>query len=170
MVSEAGQIIGEPGLRRMEAGDLPHVLEIERRAYEFPWTEGIFEDCLRVGYPGWVEVCAGRIRGYGILSVAAGEGHILNLCVDPDYQRQGIGARLLRGLLATAEVLDVETLFLEVRASNRAAIALYHKYGFNEVGIRKRYYPAKAGREDAMVLARQLVHGSCGFEKKCPEP
>ncbi len=154
----------EPGLRIMAADDLPEVLEIEQRAYEFPWTEGIFKDCLRVGYPAWVYGEGGRIQGYGILSVAAGEGHILNLCVAPERQRRGVGKRLLRALLLTAELLEVDTLFLEVRVSNRAALALYRKFGFNEIGIRRNYYPAAKGREDAMVLAKHLPVG----ERKNP--
>ena len=152
----AGRIGLDEGVRIMAAEDLPEVLEIERRAYAFPWTEGIFKDCLRVGYPAWVYGENGRIQGYGILSVAADEGHILNLCVAPEYQRRGVGRRLLRALLLTAERLDVNTLFLEVRVSNHAAIALYRKFGFNEIGVRRQYYPARKGREDAMVLARHL--------------
>ncbi|HBS26104.1 MAG TPA: ribosomal-protein-alanine N-acetyltransferase [Gammaproteobacteria bacterium] len=145
------------GIRVMSVDDLAAVLAIENSAYDFPWTEGIFEDCFRVGYPSWVYEQDSEVKGYGILSVAAGEGHILNLCVRPDSQHQGIGKLLLEALLLTAEILDVSALFLEVRVSNKSAIHLYEKLGFNEVGLRQNYYPAKKGREDAVVLAKQLV-------------
>lgn len=145
-----------PGIRGLVADDLAAVLNIENSAYDFPWTEGIFKDCFRVGYPAWVFEENGEVKGYGILSVAAGEGHILNLCVKPDSHRQGVGKQLLKSLLLTAEILEVSALFLEVRVSNQPAINLYEKFGFNEVGIRQNYYPAKKGREDAVVLARQL--------------
>ena len=145
------------GIRVMSTDDLEAVLSIENSAYEFPWTEGIFKDCFRVGYPSWVYEQDGDIKGYGILSVAAGEGHILNICVKPDSQHQGIGRLLLKSLLLTAEILDISALFLEVRVSNKPAIHLYQKFGFNEVGIRQNYYPATRGREDAVVLAKQLT-------------
>ena len=141
----------------MVAEDLPAILDVERSAYDFPWTEGIFKDCLRVGYPAWLYEQDGQIKGYGILSVAAEEGHVLNLCVHPDWQQQGIGTQLLKALLLTAEILNVTVLFLEVRISNESAISLYQKFGFNEVGIRHNYYPAKHGREDAVVLAKHLL-------------
>ncbi len=145
------------GIRVMSVDDLAAVLAIENSAYDFPWTEGIFKDCFRVGYPSWIYEQDDKIQGYGILSVAAGEGHILNLCVHPESQHQGIGRQLLKSLLLTAEILEVSALFLEVRLSNKAAISLYEKFGFNEVGIRSNYYPAKKGREDAVVLAKQLI-------------
>ena len=143
-------------VRRMSLLDLKTVLDIERQAYDFPWTEGIFRDCLRVGYPSWVYEQDRVIAGYGVMSVASGEGHILNLCVAPDFQGQGIGTALFRAQLVAAEALNVNTLFLEVRASNTVALSLYRKNGFNEIGLRKNYYPAKEGREDAVVLAKQV--------------
>ncbi|TYT27492.1 ribosomal-protein-alanine N-acetyltransferase [Luteimonas viscosa] len=141
----------------MRDADLDEVMRIELRAYPFPWTIGIFRDCLRAGYPAWVLEAGPRLIGYGVLSVAADEAHVLNVCVDPDDQGQGHGRRLLRGLERVARGLGVQRVFLEVRPSNPAAIALYHDEGFNEIGRRPRYYPAHEGREDAIVMAKELL-------------
>jgi ribosomal-protein-alanine N-acetyltransferase len=140
----------------MREDDLERVVEIERRAYAFPWTRGIFEDCLRVGYSCWVLDGPGDIVGYGVMSVAAGESHILNLCVRPERQRRGHGRRLLHHLLALARRHHAEITLLEVRPSNRAGLALYRAVGFNEVGMRRGYYPGHSGREDAIILALDL--------------
>lgn len=141
----------------MRADDLATVMAIELRAYPFPWTPGIFRDCLRAGYPAWVLQEGTRIIGYGVLSVAAGEAHVLNLCIDPEVQGLGHGRRLLRSLLRIARGHGAARVFLEVRPSNPPAIALYHEEGFNEIGRRPRYYPAMGGREDAIVMAIELV-------------
>jgi ribosomal-protein-alanine N-acetyltransferase len=145
-------------LRPMREEDLDAVMEIERRAYPFPWTRGIFRDCLRAGYPAWVLEAGGRLAGYGLLSVAAGEAHILNVCADPSLPRRGYGRRLLRALLQQARGRGAQRVFLEVRPSNGAAIALYDAEGFNEIGRRPRYYPAANGREDAIVMALELAY------------
>jgi ribosomal-protein-alanine N-acetyltransferase len=140
----------------MHLADLGAVITVERAAYEFPWTEGIFRDCIRVGYECQVvEVDAG-ICGYGVLSIAVDECHVLNICVHPDYQGRGIGRALLDHLLAIGSSRGAASAFLEVRPSNAAALALYRNTGFNEVGVRQAYYPAVAGREDAIILARSL--------------
>ena len=144
-------------LRPMRAGDLEAVLEIETDAYPFPWSRGIFEDCLRVDHPAWVLHREGRIIGYGVLSVAAGEAHVLNLCIDPALQGRGHGRHLLRALVHLARGRGARQLFLEVRPSNRGALALYESEGFNEIGRRPRYYPARGGREDALVMAMELL-------------
>lgn len=144
-------------MRPMRHSDLAAVMEIERRAYPFPWTEGIFRDCLQAQYPAWVLLDGDRIIGYGVASVAAGEAHVLNLCVAPEYQGQGHGRHLLRALVRIVRGLDAQRLYLEVRPSNPPAIALYHDEGFNEIGRRPRYYPAHEGREDAIVMARELL-------------
>jgi [ribosomal protein S18]-alanine N-acetyltransferase len=152
------EVAGTPaGLRPMREADLDAVMEIERRAYPFPWTHGIFRDCLRAGYPSWVLHDGGRIIGYGVLSVAAGEAHVLNVCVDPRRQGQGHGRRLLRSLMRIASGHGAQRVFLEVRPSNPQAIALYFDEGFNEIGRRPRYYPAHVGREDAIVMAIELL-------------
>lgn len=132
-------------------------MNIERRAFEFPWSPGIFRDCLRVGYCCWCYEVDDEIQGYGVMSVAAGESHILNLTVNPHAQRRGIGRKLMQHFLQLAGRHGAETVMLEVRPSNRAAIKLYEKLGFNEAGRRSNYYPAQEGREDALLLALSLV-------------
>ncbi|WP_345293566.1 ribosomal protein S18-alanine N-acetyltransferase [Luteimonas vadosa] len=144
-------------LRRMREADLDVVMEIERRAYPFPWTHGIFRDCLQAGYPAWVLGEGDRLIGYGVLSVAAGEAHLLNVCIEPRRQGEGHGRRLVRDLMRIARAQGAQRLYLEVRPSNPAAIALYHDEGFNEIGRRPRYYPAQGGREDAIVMAQELL-------------
>ena len=145
------------GLRPMREDDLDAVMDVERRAYPFPWTRGIFRDCLRAGYPAWLMERDGAIVAYAVLSIAAGEAHILNLCTAPEVQREGNGRRMLRALLQVARGHRAERVFLEVRPSNDAAIALYDSEGFNEIGRRPRYYPAIGGREDAIVMALELL-------------
>ncbi|MGD8614614.1 MAG: ribosomal protein S18-alanine N-acetyltransferase [Gammaproteobacteria bacterium] len=144
-------------LRPLAVADLDAVMAIERRAYAFPWTRGIFQDCLRVDYCCWCYEYASRIEGYGVMSVAAGESHILNLTVRPESQRQGIGRRLMTHFVQLSRRHNADLVLLEVRPSNKAAISLYRKCGFNEIGVRSNYYPAADGREDALILARSLV-------------
>ncbi len=143
-------------LRRMTTADLTGVMTIERKNYQFPWTEDIFRDCFKARYSCWVCEELDKILGYSIVSIAVGEAHILNICVDPAEQNQGIGRKMLENLIETARG-RAETIFLEVRPSNLGAIALYEKMGFNEIGIRKGYYPAEHGREDAIMLALELL-------------
>ncbi len=140
----------------MSEYDLPVIVDIERRSYQFPWTEGIFIDCLRHGYSAWVFEMDRRIVGYGVMSLAVQECHILNLCVDPDCRGQGKGRQLLEQLLMTARARNADTAFLEVRVTNIQALSLYFSEGFNEIGIRRNYYPALVGREDAVILAKTL--------------
>ncbi|WP_407060997.1 ribosomal protein S18-alanine N-acetyltransferase [Agrilutibacter solisilvae] len=144
------------GLRPMREDDLVAVHAIEARAYEFPWSVGIFRDCLRADYPCWVMHDQGRIEGYFLMSIAAGEAHVLNVCVAPELQGQGHGRRLLQALVQIARGRGAARIFLEVRPSNIGAIGLYHREGFNEIGRRPRYYPARDGREDALVMAMEL--------------
>ena len=148
--------VSELRLRPMSEDDLPLVTAIERDAYPFPWTAQIFRDCLRVGYSCWVADLQGQVEAYGVMSVSVGECHILNLCVRPELQRQGIGRRMLAHLLYLARKHGAETALLEVRPSNRPAVALYEREGFGEVGVRRHYYPAANGREDALILAKDL--------------
>ena len=142
--------------RLMTELDLPVILDIENRSYPFPWTEGIFHDCLRFGYSSWVLEIDRCIVGYGIMSLAVQECHILNICVDPEYQGQGIGRKLLGQLLTIARARKADTAFLEVRPTNINALSLYFSEGFNEIGTRRNYYPALFGREDAVILAKSL--------------
>lgn len=149
---------GSPAsLRALRESDLETVLAIETRAYAFPWTLGIFRDCLNAGYPAWLLVQDEVVIGYGIVSIAAGEAHILNICIDPAMQGRGHGRRLLRTLIRISRHHRAERIFLEVRPSNPRAIALYFDEGFNEIGRRPRYYPANMGREDAIVMAMELL-------------
>ena len=143
--------------REMHRNDLQPVLAIERACYDFPWSEGIFRDCLRMGYSSWVATNSlDDILGYGLMSYAMDEAHILNICASPDGRRQGIGGYLLQHLLMQARQHEVEWVLLEVRKSNLAAIALYQNAGFHEIGERRNYYPALKGREDALVLGQRL--------------
>ena len=145
-------------LRPLAVSDLNAVMDIELRAYPYPWTEGIFRDCMRVGYCCWCYEVNAVIQGYGVMSVAAGESHILNLSVNPDSQRQGIGTRLMKHFLQLACRHNADIVMLEVRPSNTGAIQLYQKLGFNEIGVRQNYYPADDGqREDALLLALSLA-------------
>ena len=144
-------------IRAMTEADLAEVVQVEGRAYEFPWTITIFKDCVRAGYGCFVLATRAEIIGYFVLSVAANEAHVLNVCVDPSEQGHGYGRRLMKRLLDLARWHRAERVFLEVRPSNPRAIALYHDIGFNEIGRRPRYYPAKNGREDALVMAIELV-------------
>lgn len=140
-------------IRRMTHDDLPLVSDIERRSYDFPWSHGVFRDCLLAGYYCSVMDRGHHVVGYAILSVAAGEAHILNLCVDPLFRKLGYGDRLLHEILLQARNAEVNEVFLEVRPSNLAAIALYRKKGFQQIARRPSYYQARGGREDAAVLS-----------------
>lgn len=140
----------------MREVDIPAVMVVETAAYPHPWTEGIFRDCLRVGYCCWVAVERREVIGHGVMSVAAGECHVLNVCVHPDWQGLQLGRKILRRLLATGRSQNADTAFLEVRVSNRTAIGLYESEGFCEVGLRRGYYPSDHGREDAVIMARSL--------------
>ena len=144
-------------IRAMKHDDLSMVSDIERRSYEFPWSHGVFRDCLLAGYQNVVLIRDNDVAGYGVLSVAAGEAHILNLCVDPEFRSRGHGEKLLDEMLFRARAASVRTIYLEVRPSNERAIALYRKKGFHQVANRPAYYQANEGREDAAVFAKKLV-------------
>lgn len=133
-------------------------MAIECRAYRFPWSEEIFRDCLRAGYKGWTMLDASdTLLGYALMSMAVGEGHVLNLCIDPDHQGQGLGRALMGYLLEQASTERLTVVLLEVRKSNNAALRLYQSLGFARIGIRRGYYPAEGGREDAQVLAYDIL-------------
>jgi ribosomal-protein-alanine N-acetyltransferase len=152
------EAIGVPELdiRGMQDADIAQVLRIERASYAFPWTEGIFRDCLRVNYTCRVAAIDVVTVGYGILSVAAGEAHLLNLCVADAYRCRGIGRRLLAHMLLAAGNGGAREAFLEARPSNIGAIRLYQSLGFVQIGMRRGYYQAVDGREDAIVLKRRI--------------
>jgi len=144
-------------VRGMRIEDVATVSTLENASYEFPWSAGIFSDCVKAGHPCWVLSVDSVIAGYGILSMGAGEAHLLNICVDSAYRGQGLGRHLLGRLLDIARWNGAERLFLEVRPSNPLAKALYESVGFSEIGRRPRYYPARNGREDAIVMALELL-------------
>ncbi|HEY8508204.1 MAG TPA: ribosomal protein S18-alanine N-acetyltransferase [Steroidobacteraceae bacterium] len=146
----------EAVIRPMTEADVPSVVAVERASYQFPWSEGIFRDCLRVGYVCRVAVLNDEIIGYGVMSMGAGEAHILNLCVGAQHRCHGLGKRMLTYLLDRAAAAGMAEAFLEVRPSNTAAIRLYQSLGFEQVGTRRGYYQAVGGREDAAVLKLAL--------------
>ena len=143
-------------VRTMVHDDVALVSDIERRSYEFPWSHGVFRDCLLAGYTCIVLERTEQIVGYAILSVAAGEAHILNLCIDPNYRCLGYGERLLDEVIERAREAEVNEIFLEVRPSNVSALSLYGKKGFRQISSRPAYYQAKEGREDAAVYMLRL--------------
>lgn len=143
-------------LRAMTEADVDAVVALEHDSYPFPWSENIFRDCLRVGYVCRVVELGHELIGYGVMSHGAGEAHILNLCVRAAMRERGIGRTLLRQLLDSAVDAGMDEAFLEVRPSNLAAIRLYQSLGFEPVGVRRGYYQAVGGREDATVLRLDL--------------
>lgn len=140
----------------MREGDLRAVLEIEEDIYEFPWTLGNFRDSLRAGYACRVIREGRRMVGYAVVMLAAGEAHLLNLSVAAASQRQGHGRDLLHNVVQLARERKAKILFLEVRPTNEVGQRLYSGYGFRQIGVRRGYYPARQGREDAIVLALDL--------------
>jgi len=147
-------------IRTMNYADLNQVIGVEKKAYPHPWTLGIFRDCLRVGHHAWVMMLDRKIIAYAVVMLSPGEAHILNICVDPDFQAKGLGRHLLRHLIKNTNQTDIDMVLLEVRRSNVNAQRLYQSEGFHELGVRKAYYPAKDGREDAIILARYLAKKS----------
>jgi len=143
-------------LDHMSARDLQQVAEIELRAYSHPWTRGNFENSLKAGHFGLtLRDPSATLVGYAMLMPVVDEMHLLNITIDPVYQRRGYGRLLLAIALATSHAHRLYTMLLEVRPSNTTALALYLEAGFAEIGRRKGYYPATAlGREDALVLRR----------------
>jgi ribosomal-protein-alanine N-acetyltransferase len=142
--------------RPMSPADVEEVMHLETSVYQFPWTERIFSDCIRVGYDCWLALQADIIVAHAVVSIAAGEGHILNLAVTGEYQGKGIGKQFIQFLLGIAASKQAEIMMLEVRPSNVRAINCYNSAGFNEIGCRKDYYPAPNGKEDALLFAKQI--------------
>ena len=144
-------------LRAMREDDLSSVAAAERDSYAFPWSEGVFRDCLRAGYICRVAEIDHRLVGYGILSVGAGEAHILNVCVRAEYRCRGLGRRLVTAMFDLGRAYGASDLFLEVRPSNATAIRLYQSLGLAQVGLCRGYYQAADGREDAIVMRLRLA-------------
>lgn len=149
-----------PEFATMRVEHVASIGELERRNYDFPWSDGIFRDCVRAGYVCRRVLLDGRLVGYGVLQIAADEAHVLNLCIDRSHQHRGLGRALLEHVTQLAEQGGAGILFLEVRPSNPRAKAMYLAAGFNEVGVRPGYYDSHNGREDAIVMARALVGSS----------
>jgi len=152
-------VLEQPNLNLcpMQLQNIEEVLEMEKSIYEYPWTEGIFKDCLRVGYCCWLLMEDDEIAGYSVLSAAADESHLLNVCVRKKSRRRGYGKQLVEHMLQVAKSHGASVCLLEVRPSNSAAVEMYEKMDFVEVGTRPNYYPAKNGHEDALILARELT-------------
>ena len=146
-----------PSLSPMRDADLDEVMAIESAIYSHPWTRGNFADSLAAGYDCRCLRYGAELAGYFVLMVAAQEAHLLNLSIAAAHQRRGLGTGLLRDAVDLARRLGAGSIFLEVRPSNRAAQALYTRFGFRRVGTRRGYYPAHAGREDALVLNLPLA-------------
>lgn len=153
-------VLPQNQIRAMRPADLQAVAEVEIASYQFPWSVGIFRDCLLAGYQSLVLDIRGKLSGYCIMSIAAGEAHLLNICIHPSCQRLGFGRRLLVEGLARARETGVETVFLEVRPSNDVAIMLYRSLGFRLIGRRPAYYQADGGREDAVIFAASYPSSS----------
>jgi len=145
-----------PELQRMREDDLAQVMAIEKAIYTHPWSQGNFADSLRAGYECRTWRLHGELIGYFVLLAAAGEAHLLNLSIAEPHQRRGYGTALLNEATALARALGANNLFLEVRPSNRGAQELYYRYGFRKIAVRRGYYPASGGREDALVLSLGL--------------
>jgi ribosomal-protein-alanine N-acetyltransferase len=145
-----------PKLRPMRASDLDRIMEIEPVIYTHPWTRGNFEDSMRVGYSCWVIDCGGVVTGYGVLMIGVREAHLLNLSIAPEWQRRGLGRTLLEHFVRIGRDSDAQQMFLEVRPSNTSARRMYADYGFRDVSVRRGYYPAAGGREDAILMGLML--------------
>ncbi|MGD8830533.1 MAG: ribosomal protein S18-alanine N-acetyltransferase [Pseudomonadales bacterium] len=141
----------------MFADDLDAVLANEFTGYDFPWTRGVFKDCLKAGNQCWVLEREGEVLGHAVVTIGAGEAHLLNVCIRGSEQGRGLGRALVIHALERAHAAGADALFLEVRPSNDVAARLYDSLGFVQVGVRKDYYPAPIGHEDARVLVLDLT-------------
>ena len=145
-----------PRYRRMTEADTDAIMMIENVIYPHPWTRGNFNDSLRAGYHCWIMETGGETMGYSVMMIAAGEAHVLNLSIAAQWQRQGRGREQLQFLLKLARDFSASRILLEVRPSNVAGRGLYADAGFSEIATRRDYYPARDGREDAIVLELEL--------------
>ena len=150
------QLQAEIILRPMQMNDLDAVMAIEPTIYSHPWTRGNFSDSLNSGYSAWVLEADKKIIGYVLLMLVLDEAHLLNLSISKAYQKQGLGRYLLEHMVQIAQHHKAANLFLEVRPRNISAIALYENMGFCEMAVRRNYYPAQNGREDAVLMGLAL--------------
>jgi len=144
-------------VRPMREADLPRIHRIELASYDYPWSLGNFRDSMHAGYSVWVREAEGEVIGYYVMMAAAGEAHLLNMTIAPIWRGHGLGRELLEHCLACARAHRAESLFLEVRPSNAAARALYQSSGFIDLAVRPEYYPGRAGREDAVIMKREMA-------------
>jgi ribosomal-protein-alanine N-acetyltransferase len=145
-------------VRKIINADIPRLVAIELLTQAAPWSEDVFKRCLAIGYDGWCVERDNQLIAFIMMSsTLSGESHILNLCVDPAYQRQGFGQALLAYAVSQASIKGMTLVYLEVRRSNQHAIELYNKLGFIQIGERKNYYPHATGREDALVFVKDIL-------------
>ncbi len=142
--------------RPLRLDEMDAVAKIESDVYTFPWTLGNFRDSLKAGHHCWACVLNGEIIGYAVILIAANEAHLLNISIAAPWQGRNIGARFLNHLMLVAKQQHAGIMYLEVRPSNANAQRLYDRAGFTHIAVRPKYYPAFNGREDAIILARNL--------------
>ncbi len=148
-------------IRPLAESQLPDLVRIESGVYAFPWSIGNFRDSLFSGYDCQGVWVGEELIGYTIVMPASEEAHLLNLAVDSRWQGRGIGGRILQQLIDRARKTSCEVIYLEVRPSNIAALALYDRFGFRQLGLRRDYYPAVTGREDALFLGLNISGQAC---------
>ena len=154
----SGALMADRLLVPMTTTDLHEVEALEQRAYAFPWTHGNFRDALEHGYPSFcLRRTMGELAGYCVLMRVVDELHLLNICVAPDDRQSGAALAMMREMLALARREQMSSVLLEVRPTNRRAIAVYERFGFRAIGRRKNYYPAPEGREDAIVMRLEIA-------------
>lgn len=140
-------------IRKWQKNDLPRLADIAEKAMPFPWTLRVFQDCLKMNYVGWVIEEERKIIGFSIILVQSEQVEIINIALLPEFQKKGGGRQLLNEILNYCKECEIPKINLEVRKSNRSAIAFYRKFGFKEDGIRKNYYPLAEGREDGLLFS-----------------
>lgn len=142
--------------RPLRMADLDQVMQIEPVIYPHPWTRNSFSDSLKAGYSCWACEHDSAVMGYAILMMVLDEAHLLNISIAKEFQGRGLGRKLLEHIIDIARGHGGQTMFLEVRPSNKPALRLYEDMGFNEFSVRKGYYPSANGREDAILMGLAL--------------
>lgn len=150
---------GNLKIESCKLSDVRELLAIEKQCHEFPWTQDNFVTSFASGYVARKLLVKRSPVAFYVLHTLPKiqEATLMDICVHPQYQGKGIGRLLMQDIYSTLKKMDISTIFLEVRASNVTAIALYEKCGFTATGVRKDYYPAKKGREDAVLMMQEIV-------------
>jgi len=148
--------VTELAISQMQLSDIDKVWQMEKQANRFPWTKGNFEDCLKSGYRSFLYLVADEIIGFSVVQSVLDEVHLLNICVKPAFQGKGFGRQMLNHVIDVAQEQSASIIVLEVRASNFRAQQLYLSTGFNEMSVRRGYYPAEQGREDGVLMGLEL--------------